>query len=113
VFTVEQGAQVAQGILAGMDMVDEKAWLEAADGACYIAKRNGYSPTTVGFVTRAVIFKSRLHWEGATRAVLKSSSENHVSEEHFSNWQGRAMTRWQSDRVIVSYRPRACENTLQ
>jgi hypothetical protein len=49
-----------------------------------------------------VIFRSRLHWEGATRAVLKSSSENHVSEEHFSNWQGRAMTRWQSDRVIVS-----------
>jgi hypothetical protein len=42
-----------------------------------------------------VIFRSRLHWEGATRAVLKSSSENHVSEEHFSSWQGRAMTHWQ------------------
>ena len=57
-----------------------------------------------------VIFRSRLHWEGATRAVLKSSSENHVSEEHFSNWQGRAMTHWQSDRVIVS--DRGCVKTL-
>jgi hypothetical protein len=42
-----------------------------------------------------------------TTGLLKSSSEHHVSEEYFSNWQRRAMTRWQSDRVIVSYVPLA------
>ena len=54
-----------------------------------------------------VIFRSRLHWEGATWAVLKSSPENHVAEEHFSNRQGRATTRWQWDRMIVRYVPAA------